>query len=76
MREINLGRRTKAEANRIKHFMVQADKFLNHTGLLSEGHYCIGFDPGYLFSRGIGSYQSYTIPDDIMDTIIRVFEEK
>lgn len=70
--EIKL-RCSKEKADRIKHFLVQRDKFLNHTGLIAEGHFCIGFDPGYLFGRPQGP--SYDIPADIMDRIIATFED-
>lgn len=72
MKEIKLNKPA-AEAARIKDFLVKSDKFLNHTGLISEGHYCLGFDPGYSFSTG--SYGSYFIPAYVMDAIIKVFEE-
>lgn len=65
----------KHEQNRIKHFLVQRDKFLDLTGLIAEGHYGFAFDPDYAFSRADGR-STYYIPADIMDAIVSALEKR
>lgn len=63
----------KAKRARLENFIVKAEKFLDHTGLVGDGYFCTGFDPDYHFA-GPDYRHSFIIDATAMNAILKVFE--